>query len=61
MMARMRFGLAAVDHELQRLAHEGVGLAIEHGLEAEQSLLARDVAPLDHLLDERSSRRAAAA
>ena len=45
-------GLAAVDHQLQSLAHEIIGLAFDHRLEPEQALLARDVAPLDHLLDQ---------
>ncbi len=47
-----RLRLAAVDDELQALAHEGVTLLLELLLEAEQTLLARDDAPLDDLLDE---------
>src|SRR6185312_3737450 len=45
-------GLAAVDDQLQRLAHESVFLLAEQRLEPEQTLLAGDVAPLDHLLNE---------
>ena len=51
-MLRIAVRLAAVDHELQALAHEIVGLALDERLEAEQALLARGVAPLDHLLDQ---------
>ena len=45
-------GLAAVDHQLQALAHEVVRFALDERLQAEQALLARGVAPLDHLLDQ---------
>jgi hypothetical protein len=44
--------LTAVDHELQRLAYKSVGLLGEHRLETQQPLLAGDVAPFHHLLDE---------
>ena len=49
-------GLAAVDHELQALAHEIVGLAFDGRLQAEQPLLTRSVAPVDHLLDQLAAR-----
>jgi hypothetical protein len=45
-------GLAAVNDELQALAHECIGLAFNQRLESEESLLAGDVAPLDHSLDQ---------
>ena len=51
-MPRIDVGLAAVDDELQALAHEVVGLLLDDGFQAEQALLAGGVAPLDHLLDE---------
>ncbi|MCU0759148.1 MAG: hypothetical protein MUF07_08145 [Steroidobacteraceae bacterium] len=44
--------LGAVDHQLQRLAHERVALGADARLEAEQALLAGDVAPLDDLADQ---------
>jgi hypothetical protein len=48
-----RLGLAAVHQGLQTLLQEIVLLLLDRGLEAEQSLLARDVAPLDDLFDHR--------
>src|SRR6185437_2073398 len=46
------FRLAAIDHQLQRFLDEFVFFASDAGLEAEQSLLARRVAPIDDLGDE---------
>ena len=48
---RIRF--TAVDQRLQALLQEVVLFALHRGLEAEQALLARDVAPFDDLLDHR--------
>src|SRR6202789_2586885 len=45
--------LAAVDQGLQPLLQECVLLSLHRGLEAQQSLLARDIAPLHYLLDHR--------
>src|SRR5579863_5375922 len=45
--------LAAVDQRLQSLFQEAVLLRLHRRLEAEQPLLARDVAPLDYLFDHR--------
>lgn len=47
--------LTAIDDELQTLSHEIVGFLLEQRLEAEQSLLARQIAPLDDLADDRGS------
>ena len=48
-----RFRLAAVDQRLQSLLQEVVLFPLDRGLEPQQTLLARDVAPLDDLFDHR--------
>ena len=45
-------GLGTVDEQLQPLLQESVGLGLDAPFERQQALLARDVAPLDDLLDE---------
>ncbi len=46
-----RIRLAAVDQGLQAFFQKLVLLAFDRGFQAQQSLLARDIAPLDYFFD----------
>ena len=54
-------GLRAVDDQLQPLLDERIQLGVDDRLEAEQALLARDVAPFEQLRQQRGPVRRSAA